>query len=168
MRSFAVLPTAAAQAFAIASVSAFCGISFAATVVLRDGTVIKGEVVSLRDGVYTISTDSAGSLQVSKQEVRSIDETGESGTEPVVGVGPGASSPEADALDAATARIAQDPGLLAMVLALQNDSAVLAVLADPEITAAIAAGDYAELMNNPKIIALMNSEKVRAIIHEAQ
>jgi len=40
----------------------------------------------------------------------------------------------------------QDPELSAMVLALQNDSAVLAVLARPERTREIAAGDYSTLM----------------------
>jgi hypothetical protein len=163
VRSLA-FPPAAAHVFAIASLVAFCSVSFAATVVLRDGTAIKGDVVSLQDGVYTIATDSAGTLHVRKQEVRSIDEAGQSAREPGVGAAAGASSQEANALVAAKSRIADDPRLLTMILALQNDPAMVAALADPEIAKAIAAGDYAGLMNNPKIIALMNNDKVRAII----
>ena len=168
MRSFTFGPAAAAHVFAIASLLTLCSVSFAATVVLRDGTVIQGEVVSLQDGVYTIATDSAGTLHVRKEEVRSIDEKGKSATGPSVGLPPDASSPEAGALDAAKSRIAEDPKLLAIVLALQNDPAVLAVLADPEITKAIAAGDYSALMNNPKIIALMNNEKLREVIDQTR
>ena len=167
MRGFTFGPTAAAHVLAIASLVTLCSVSFAATVVLRDGTVIQGEVVSLRDGVYRIETDSAGTLHVRKQEVRSIDENGKSPIRSGVGLPPGASS-EAGALDVAKARIAEDPKLLAMVLALQNDPAVLAVLADPEITRAIAADDYSSLMNNPKIIALMNDEKVREVIDKTR
>jgi hypothetical protein len=166
--SFAFRRLVAAHAFAIASLVALCDVSFAATVVLKDGTVIKGEVVALQDGVYTIATASAGTLHVRKQEVRSIDETGAAAAKPGTDLGPDTSSPGADALDAAKSRIAEDPRLLAMVFALQNDPAVLAVLADPEIAKGIAAGDYVGLMNNPKIIALMNNEKVRAIIDETR
>jgi hypothetical protein len=168
VRSFAFGPVAAAHMFAIASLMTVCGVSFAATIELRDGTVIKGEVVSLRDGVYTIETASAGTLHVRKYEVRSIDESGKSATRSGVGSPPEASSPDIGALDVAKSRITEDPKVLAMVLALQNDPAVLAVLADPEITKAIAAGDYAALMNNPKIIALLNNQKVREIIDETR
>ncbi len=130
--------------------------------------MIQGEVVSLHDGVYTIETDSAGTLHVRKQEVRSIDDNGKSAIRSPVGLPPDASSTEIGALDAAKSRITEDPTLLAMVLALQNDPAVQAVLADPEITKAIAAGDYSALMNNPKIKALMNDEKVREVIDKAR
>ncbi len=168
MRSFTFGRAAAAHVSAIASLLTLCGVSFAATVVLKDGTVIQGEVVSLQDGVYTIATDSAGTLHVRKQEVRSIDENDKSATRPGVGLAPDAASPDDGALDAAKSRIAEDPKVLAMVLALQNDPAILAVLADPEIAKAIAAGDYAALMNNPKIIALMNNEKVREVIDQTR
>jgi hypothetical protein len=152
----------------MASLVTLCSVSFAATVVLRDGTVIQGEVVSLHDGVYTIDTDSAGTLHVRKQEVRSIDENAKSSIRPGVGLVPDASSPAAGVLDAAKSRIVEDPKVLAMVLALQNDPAVMAVLADPEITKAIEAGDYSALMNNPKILALMNNEKVREVIDQTR
>ena len=164
MRSFIFRRMLAAHAFAIASGLTLCGVAFGATVVLGDGTMIKGDVIALQDGVYTIATAAVGTLHVRKQEVRSIDETDKAGAKSGVGVGTDASSPEIDPLDAAKSRIAEDPRLLAMVAALQNDPAVLAVLADPEIAKAIAAGDYVGLMNNPKIIGLMANEKVRAII----
>jgi len=140
------------------------GASFAATVVLRDGTVIHGEMRSLQDDVYSVETDSLGTIRVRKQEVRSID----NGAEPTNGTGvdssTNASSPGARELDATKARIMQDPALFAAVLALQGDPDVLAALADPEITKAIAAGDYAALLINPKIVTLMHNAKMREII----
>jgi hypothetical protein len=150
---------AAARLLVMAGLLTCCGVLSAATVVLRDGTLIHGEIKSLQDGVYTIETQSVGTVHVRKQAVRSIEEGGVSAIEPGVGSG---------ALDAAKSRIAQDPDLLAAVLALQNDPDVLAVLADPQIMKAIAAGDYTALMNNPKIVALMNNAKVRKIIGETR
>ena len=156
--------TAAARLFVVASCLACCGVSSAATVVLRDGTVIQGEVKSLQDGVYTIETASVGTLHVRAQDVRSIDEGGKSPSASGAGQPAKASSPGVAALDAATSQIVADPKLLATILALQDDPEVLAVLADPEVTKAIAAGDYDTLMRNAKIVALMQSPKVRAIV----
>jgi hypothetical protein len=163
MRGFTCGP-AAAFPFVMTGFLAFSGATFAATVVLRDGTVIHGEILLLQDDVYSVETDSLGTIRVRKQEVRSID----NGAEPTKGTSvessTDASSPGSRELDATKSRIVQDPELLAAVLALQSDPDVLAVLADPEITKAIAAGDYAALLNNPKIVALMHNAKMREII----
>jgi hypothetical protein len=154
----------------------FCGAASAATIVLRDGTVIHGEIESLQNGIYTIETGSLGPVRVSEQQVRSIDQGAGSASAPASptaprpapapGVGPPESAALSGSLDAQAvqSRILQDPQLLSMLLALQNDPDVLAVLADPEITKEIAAGDFAALMDNPKMIALMNNEKLREII----
>jgi hypothetical protein len=156
-----------ASAFARSVVAGWlvtCGVASAATVVLRDGTVIQGEVRSLEDGVYTIETASVGAVHVRAEEVRSIAEAGTSPGTPAVGQPTKEGSPGADALDAAKSQISADPQLLAAVLALQNDPEVLAVLADPEVAKAMAAGDYNALMGNAKIVALMQNQKVREIV----
>jgi len=160
MRRFA--HGSAAAASALAGLLACAGLASAATITLNDGTVIQGAVQSLQDGVYTIASDSVGTLHVPADRVRSINGGGKAPTSPPAD----AASVGAGALDAAKSRIAQDPALLAAVLALQNDPEVLAVLSDPEIMKAMSAGDYGALMNNPKIVALMNNAKLRAIIGE--
>jgi hypothetical protein len=147
----------------LGSVLALCGPSLAATVTLRDGTVIHGDVKSLQDGVYTIRSDSAGTLHVRADQVRSIDESDQPAIAAGVGSLPGGLS-GASASDAAKSLITQDPKLLTAVLELQSDPDVIAVFADPEVMRAIAAGDYAALTNNPKIVALMQNPKIRAII----
>jgi phospholipase/lecithinase/hemolysin len=149
---------------AIGSLLASCGPALAATVTLKDGTSIQGEVKSLQDGVYTIESASIGTLHVRAEQVRSIEESGKSTPPAGVGSLPSEPSSGASALDATTALIAQDPALLATVLELQSDPDMIAVLADPEIMKAIAAGDYAALMSNPKIVALLKNPKIRAII----
>ena len=152
----------AAATLAIAGMFACVGVSFAGTITLKDGTVIQGAVQSLHDSVYTIETDSVGTLHVRADQVRSIDDSGRAAVNPPAD----SASLGAGALDAMKSRIGQDPSLLATVLSLQNDPDVLAVLNDPDIMRAIAAGDYAALMNNPKIVALMNNAKLREIIGE--
>ena len=159
---------AVARAVVLMAALGLCAASSAATVVLADGTVIHGEIQSLQDGVYTVRTDALGTLRVRKEDVRSIDETGGAAS----GLGSGrlsaGATPQGPDLDATKSRIAGDPNLLALVLALQNDPDVLAVLEDPAIMKAVAAGDYAALMNDPKIVALMQNEKVRKILDGTQ
>ena len=164
LRRFPFRSPAAARSFLVASVLACCGVSSAATVVLRDGTVIQGEVKSLQDGVYTIETSTVGTLHVRAQDVRSIDEGGKSPTASGPGQGAKGPLPAGEALDATKAQLMADPKLLSAVLALQNDPEALAVLADPEVMKAIAAGDYDSLKNNAKIQALMRNPKVREIL----
>ena len=160
MRSFTRGQTAS-HSFVVAGLLALSGASFAATVMLRDGTVIHGEIKSLQDDVYTVETDSLGTIRVRKQELRSIDEGGEPMSAAGVESSTHGSSPATGEFDATQSRIMQDPKLLATVLALQDDPDVMA---DPEIIKAMAAGDYSGLMNNPKIVTLMRNAKMREII----
>jgi hypothetical protein len=135
---------------------------YAATLVLKDGAVIHGEIETLQGDVYTVKTALLGTVRVRKQDVRSIDHGGEP-TEPS-----GGSSPARADLEAMQSRMLQSPGLLSMIQSLQSDPEVQAVLADPEIVEALASGNYAVLMNHPKIIALTRNAKMREIIDEAR
>jgi hypothetical protein len=176
----------------------------AATLVLKDGTVIQGDIRTLRDDVYTVNTQSLGTVRVPKDNVRTIDyreasavgssvgSFGATHLDPSTGSAPGSSgqspvdssarstsgSSQRSLRDAAPsvpldlqgmqARMIENPNLLAMIQALQSDPEVQAVLADPEIISALAAGNYALLMNNPKIVALTSNGSIREIIEDAQ
>jgi len=59
--------------------------------------------------------------------------------------------------------ITGDPGMMASILALQNDPDMQAVLSDPELMRAIQSFDLEALQNNPKIQQLMNNSTVRKI-----
>ncbi len=158
--------TTSARLAAFAALAAVCGWASAANVVLKDGTVIHGEVESLQGGVYTVRTDSLGTVQVPKSQVRTIDESGAPSRPPPPSSA--APSPQPAAGAGIAAGLLQDPQLLEQVQALQDDPDVRAVLADPKIMSEIAAGDYAALMNDPKIVALMNNEKLKALLDEVR
>jgi len=139
----------------------------AETLVLTDGAVIHGEIESLLDDVYTVKTESLGTLRVRKEDVRSIDHRGGSTPGSSQGSASGVSSVQAE-LQSMQSRLMQVPNLFAMIQALQSDPAVQAVLADPDIMSAMAAGDYATLINHPKIIALTENANVREVVEAAQ
>jgi hypothetical protein len=155
--------SAAVKGVVVAGLVALSAAAVAGTVVLKDGTIISGEVESLQDGVYTINTASLGRVRVPKDQVRSIDAdqgpAAPAARSPADGSAPGAFDPEA-----AKQRIAADPALMTLLLSLQNDADMRSVVQDPEVMKAIAAGDYTALMKNPKIIALMSNPKVRELV----
>ena len=141
--------------------------AFAATVVLRDGTVIQGEIKNLQDDVYTVETDMLGTVRVRKQDIRTIDHSDGSTIGSPVG-SPNGSPPEQAELQAMQSRMMQIPNLISMIQGLQSNPDVQAILADPEIISALASGDYTTLMNHPKIIALTSNAEVREIIDEVR
>lgn len=60
-------------------------------------------------------------------------------------------------------RILTDDGIMAIVLALQDDPELQAVLGEPKIMAAIKAGDINALMNDPRFMRLMDNPRVQEI-----
>ena len=60
-------------------------------------------------------------------------------------------------------RMMKDEGIMALVLAMQNDPEMQALLNDPAIIRAIQAGDIGTLINNPDFMRLLNNPRVREI-----
>lgn len=169
MRDLTCSKTAGVLLSMLAAVSILYGTASAATLVLNDGTVIRGDIKTLQDDVYTVETESLGTLRVRKQNIRTIDHDGGQPTGSPTSGSPTSGSPaNAAALQATQLRILQDPGMLSMIQSLQNDPEVQAVLADPEIASALASGNFAALMSNPKIIALTSNSNVREVVDEVQ
>ena len=134
-----------------------------ATLVLKDGAVIHGEITSLEDGVYRVNSPTLGKVRVRKVDVRTIDHSG--GATLGAGAAPTATQQEVQSLQT---QMMQDPNMMAKIQALQSDPQIQAVLADPEIMRAIASGDYGPLLNHPKIQALSRNAGVREIIKDTQ
>ena len=164
MRKFTLAQIIGACSVVIVAVLAPCAAASAATLVLKDGTVIHGEIESLQGDTYTVKTDSLGTVRLRKQNVRTIDHSGGSAmASSSTGAPPGQVE-----LQAMQTRMMRNPDLIAMIQALQSDPEMQAVLADPQIMNALASGDYAALKNNPKIISLMRNAKVRAVVGEVR
>ena len=125
---------------------------------LSDGTVITGTVSEFANGVYTVKSASLGTIHINQKDIRSIVYGGQS----QVRSGGGADAQAQ--IQAIQTSLAQDPGMMSLILALQNDPAMQAILADPEITRAVAAGDVSALLSNKKIIELMEDPRIKAIV----
>ena len=130
---------------------------------LTDGSVITGEVLSLANGVYTIRIASLGTVTVRDDRVRTIRSRGSASPAPSATTAP--SSAEISSL---TEKMMNDSEVMDMIQSLKDDPSFQKALEDPEFMKAVAAGDTAALMANPKFLEIMNNATVRDIQRKMQ
>lgn len=135
----------------------WAGTAAADVITLTDGSRIQGEVLSMSDGQYQVHTASLGTVSVPKNRVRSI--------ESQTGMG---SSPGTGALESLQSTMTSDQGVMSMILQLQSDPDMQAVLSDPELMRAVQSFDFETLRTHPKIQKLMQNQKVQAIHDRVQ
>ena len=60
-------------------------------------------------------------------------------------------------------RLLGDPAVMGLVMALQSEPEVQALLNDPKVVAAVQAGDYSALLNDPRLLKLLDNAQVKEI-----
>ncbi len=116
---------------------------------LRDGSSITGEVVSLSKGIYTIKSESLGTVKIEESKVNVIRQKSSA-----------QGSGEARSLQD---KMMNDQEIMSLIQSLQNDPEFKKVLEDPDILKAVNAGDIPALMANPKFTNLLNNSTVQKI-----
>jgi len=125
---------------------------------LNDGTVITGEIVSLDDGVYTVKSESLGTIKLAESRVRTIRVKG--------------STKDSDSADtnaqaqALQQKMMNDKEIMDKIRSLENDPEFKKILDDPEVMKAVNSGDVAALMANPQFLKLMNNRTVQEITNK--
>lgn len=134
---------------------------------LNDGTEIVGEIVSMRNGSYTIRSNSLGTLTISDRQVQQISAltggTGGLGSQASSPVETGKSALQNGQVQAIQQQLTSDSTMVQRILALQSSPEMQAVLSDPEVMAAVQRLDFEALQNHPKIKRLMSNQKIQAI-----
>ena len=114
---------------------------------LNDGSLIYGEIVSLKDGVYTINTMSLGSIQIEESKIRVIrfKSDGQAAKEQI---------------QAMQKLMLNDKEIINMIASLKDDPDVQEILKDPDLMKAINSGDLETLVSNPKFLKLLANPKI--------
>ncbi|NVN89913.1 MAG: hypothetical protein HXX11_04850 [Desulfuromonadales bacterium] len=61
-----------------------------------------------------------------------------------------------------------NPDIMALLSALQNDPEMQALLGDPAVVDAVQRGDTAALANDPRLLKLLNNPKVQEIVRQVR
>ena len=129
-------------------------------ILLSDGSRIQGKILSMENGTYTVQTESMGVIRLSQQQIQSISAHGASQNDATTSGGAGVGQSTIQSIQSS---MTSNPGIMSMIMSLQNDPDMQAVLNDPEVMAAINSFDLEKLKNHPKIIKLMQNRQIQNI-----
>jgi hypothetical protein len=132
-----------------------------AEIELVDGSVVYGEIVSLKNEIYTIKSDSMGTFVISKSKIRTI-RFGSQGVKKNARENPQGTDNSSD-IEGLQKSLLADQDIFKIILSLQGDPKVQEILNDPETMKAVQSGDLQSLMSNPKFMELLNHPKIKAI-----
>jgi hypothetical protein len=128
---------------------------------LNDGSVIQAEIVSLSGGIYTLKSNTLGTVKIDKSKIQSI--RLKSSGEPPLTQGSPALTHTDPQVQVFQQLMMGDKEIMSMILSLLNDPEVQAILEDPSIIKAVNSGDVDALLSNPKFMKLMDNPTVRDI-----
>jgi hypothetical protein len=131
---------------------------------LNDGSRLSGVIVDYGDGTYTIESETLGRLQLRDEQIRSI-HSPESTADGAQSLG---ATPRDRAalsqLEQIQNRIMADPKVLPLVISLQQDPDIVALLNDPQVMQAILSGQIDTLQDHPKIHQLESNPTIQKIM----
>ena len=133
---------------------------------LSDGSRITGEVISFDGNTWIIQSKSMGQLKIESSKVRSIRTQEASGRNQPVSPSSGYQVAQED-IQAMQQSIMANQAILNMIMNLQNDPEIQAILKDPVIMHAVESGDVNALIANPKFMRLLEKAEIKAITNEA-
>lgn len=139
---------------------------------LKDGGVVRGELLSRENHVYQIKTKTMGIVSVKDSDIIGMDSapprrgiiTPEMFKQnPVVTkkTSPAAPAQPAVPIPDITQKIMGDPAVVESMVKLASDPMLLDMMADPQIKAALASNDLEFLKNNEKFLSFMNNPAVK-------
>ena len=141
---------------------------------LKDGTVLKGQLVAVEGNMHTIRTQSMGDVHVWDADIISMvaveEFLGEAQLEepqPFYGAQPSFGA-DAQSLKGQATELAQqfmaDPQLLAEVQKLAQDPEIQKLLGDPNFVQSILKFDLNEIQNNPNTQELIQNPKMQELM----
>jgi hypothetical protein len=133
-------------------------------IVLKDGSVLTGEVVSLNNGIYTVKSDILGTIKLEESKVRAIQERSAS-PGPALSSHSSATGGEVKSLQE---KMMSDKEVMSLIQSLQNDPEFKKLMEDPKIMQAVNAGDVATLSADPRFMKLLNNPTVHEIQKKVQ
>ena len=131
---------------------------------LIDGSMISGQITSFREGVYTLQSDSLGTIKIDESQIKLIrmDSHGTTQWEPVNAPNGSVDNTIQDLQKSMT----QNPQIMEMIQTLQNDPEIQSLIQDKGIMDAVTAGDINTLMSNPEFIKIFENPSIQQIQKE--
>jgi len=130
---------------------------------LKDGSVLKGTLLSLDEGIFEVKTTSMGAVKVPESEVVAV-RSGDDIKKEVT------ASPKIAPADLAVLqqKMMNDPVAMEKITALQKNPEFMKMMQKPEVMSAIRSGNLDALSNNKAFIRLMENPNIKALVKDFQ
>jgi hypothetical protein len=131
---------------------------------LTDGSMISGEIISFREGVYTLQSGSLGTIKIDESQIKLIrmDSHGTAPWQPE-----NASNGSVDnTIQTLQKSMTQNPQIMEIIQTLQNDPEIQSLIQDKDIMEAVTAGDINTLMSDPAFIKIFENPSIQQIQKE--
>lgn len=139
-------------------------------ITLKDGSQIKGELIGVGNGEYSIQTQAMGAIKIKVSQVSSI------ANEPTILLQPApggtSSSGSGDGfnqqIQATQSKLMNDPHLMNDIQGLMQDPDLMKLLTDPVLVKKVMAHDVAAIEKDPKAQELMRHPKMLELMKKMQ
>ncbi len=132
------------------------------TITLKDGTTLKGQLISVTNGSYTIDSPAVGQVTVSADQISSITSAGASSATPNILSADGKLS--ANTVNSIKTNMLQDPEIMSLMQELVQDPSVVEMLKDPSLMQAALSMDPEQVKNNPQVQKLVQNPTMQKIL----
>jgi hypothetical protein len=146
--------------------SHLCLAEDAQTIVLKDGSQIKGNLSGVSNGVYTITTPTMGDVKISAAQVASISTGAPLVSAPAAPPGDPNAAELNQRIEAAQSRLMSDPAMMQQLAEMLQDPEIAQIIQDPQLAQLVMSRDVKAIEANPKAKKLMENPKIRALMEQ--
>lgn len=146
----------------LSGVPAYCG--QASRFELTDGSVIKGEVVSYENNVYTVNTANLNEIKIDAANISKIEPLNY--TSPGININPVVQISSPTQLQPAvnSNMLLQNPENMGVIMGLTSSPQLQRIARDPEILEAAQKNDIQALMKNKEFMDIVNSPEIQEAV----
>ncbi len=147
-------------------------------ITLKDGSVIRGELISFDKGLYTVKTENLGQLLLSEANVVSVVNESLAPQAQAVPQAPNvpqqaaASGGFSSQVSAVQNQIMSNPQTMQAIAMMAEDPEIMAMMSDPafvqQLTAALSGNNLEGVAKDPRVLKLMANPKMQALIQQIQ
>ena len=134
---------------------------------LKDGSTLKGQVLKLEQGLYSIQTPQLGIIQIAESDVLSIQQGSQNQAQPI-NTNQISSQDLQSQVNAVQQTILSNPEMMGQIELLLQNSEIQTLLSDPQLMNSIMSYDMTTIENNQNIQQLMQNPEMQQMIQAIQ
>ena len=132
-------------------------------ITLKDGSVLKGEILGFSDGQYTVNTPNLGQIKLKDADILRIDSPGNAAA---ASTNAQPSSSLKSQVQQIQGKVLQDKNLVNEFQNLLQDPKIIQLLSDPSFVKDIMSYDEETIRNNPGVQQLLQNSQIQQLMKE--